>query len=55
MNLEYDGIYRYFQLSEIKLAQSLSEFNLVRKLIIETFYFKVYLFNNVKILEFPHT
>ncbi|CAG8579769.1 25823_t:CDS:10 [Gigaspora rosea] len=40
MDLEYDGIYRYFQLSEIKLAQKLSEFNLVRKLIIETFYFK---------------
>ncbi|CAB4388231.1 unnamed protein product [Rhizophagus irregularis] len=40
MDLEYDGIYRYFQLSEIKLAQKLSEFNLVRKLIVETFYFK---------------
>jgi hypothetical protein len=41
MNLEYDGIYRYFQLSEIKLAQNLSEFNLIKKLIIKTFYFKV--------------
>jgi len=40
MDLEYDGIYRYFQLSEIKLAQKLSEFNLVRKLIVETYYFK---------------
>ncbi|CAG8719895.1 2800_t:CDS:10, partial [Racocetra persica] len=28
MDLEYDGIYCYFQLSEIKLAQKLSEFNL---------------------------
>ncbi|CAG8813866.1 12840_t:CDS:2, partial [Gigaspora rosea] len=37
---EYDGIYQYFQLSKIKLAQKLSEFNLVRKLIIKTFYFK---------------
>lgn len=45
MNLEYDGIYRYFQLSEIKLAQNLSEFNLVRKLIIETFYFKCHIDN----------
>ncbi|CAG8683240.1 5240_t:CDS:10, partial [Funneliformis mosseae] len=40
MDLEYDGIYRYFQISEIKLAQKLSEFNLVRKLIIEAFFFK---------------
>ncbi|CAG8491832.1 8038_t:CDS:2 [Funneliformis caledonium] len=40
MDLEYDGNYRYFQLFEIKLAQKLSEFNLIRKLIIETFYFK---------------
>ncbi|RGB23292.1 hypothetical protein C1646_677219 [Rhizophagus diaphanus] len=34
MDLEYDGVYRFFQLSEIKLAQKLSEFNLVRKLIL---------------------
>lgn len=40
MDLEYDGIYRFFQLAEVKLAQKLSEFNLVRKLIIETFDFK---------------
>jgi len=43
MNLEYDGIYRYSQLSEIKLAQKLSEFNLVRKLIIEAFNFKCHI------------
>ena len=54
MNLDYDGIYWYFQLSEIKLAQELSEFNLVRKLIIETFYFKVNLFLIMsKNFEFP--
>ncbi|CAG8591689.1 21150_t:CDS:2 [Cetraspora pellucida] len=47
MDLDYDGIYRYFQLSEIKLAQKLSEFNLVRKLIIETFFFKVILYPDV--------
>jgi len=40
MDLEYDGIYRFFQLSEIKLARKLSEFNLVRKLILETYFFK---------------
>ncbi|CAG8623940.1 11862_t:CDS:10 [Funneliformis caledonium] len=34
------GVRRYFQISEIKLAQKLSEFNLVRKLIIEAFFFK---------------
>ncbi|RIA93947.1 hypothetical protein C1645_735133 [Glomus cerebriforme] len=45
MNLEYDWIYRFFQLSEIKLAQKLSEFNLVRKLIIETFNFKCHIDN----------
>jgi len=41
MDLEYDGIYRFFQLAEVKLAQKLSEFNLVRKLIIETFFFQM--------------
>ena len=41
MDLEYDGIYRFFRLSEIKLARKLSEFNLVRKLILETYFFKV--------------
>ncbi|CAG8643684.1 7138_t:CDS:2, partial [Paraglomus occultum] len=40
MDLEYDGIYRFFQLCEIKLAQELSEFNLVRRLIVETHFFK---------------
>lgn len=46
MDLEYDGIYRFFQLCEIKLAQNLSEFNLVRRLIVEMYFFKVrYLFD----------
>ncbi|CAG8635075.1 1559_t:CDS:2, partial [Rhizophagus irregularis] len=40
MDLEYDGIYRFFQLSEIKIAQKLSEFNLMRKLILEAYFFK---------------
>ncbi|CAG8555424.1 10637_t:CDS:10 [Funneliformis caledonium] len=35
MDLVYDGIYRFFVLSEIKLAQDLSEFNLCR---IDSFY-----------------
>ncbi|CAB4487463.1 unnamed protein product [Rhizophagus irregularis] len=41
MDLKYDGIYRFFQLSEVKLARKLSEFNLVRRLIMEAFFFKV--------------
>lgn len=44
MDLEYDGIYRFFQLSEIKIAQKLSEFNLMRKLILEAYFFKVKFF-----------
>ncbi|CAG8593354.1 8239_t:CDS:10 [Acaulospora morrowiae] len=40
MDLEYDGIYRFFQLSEVKIARRLSEFNFVRKLILETYFFK---------------
>ncbi|POG76766.1 hypothetical protein GLOIN_2v1837963, partial [Rhizophagus irregularis DAOM 181602=DAOM 197198] len=40
MDLKYDGIYRFFQLSEVKLARKLSEFNLVRRLIMEAFFFK---------------
>ena len=57
MDLEYDGIYRFFQLSEIKLARKLSEFNLVRKLILETYFFKVksflksYLFSTIFLLN----
>jgi len=34
IDLEYDGIYRFFQLSEIKLTQKLSKFNLVWKIIV---------------------
>lgn len=41
MDLKYDGIYRFFQLPEVKLARKLSEFNLVRRLIMEAFFFKV--------------
>lgn len=58
MDLEYDGIYRFFQLSEIKLARKLSEFNLVRKLILETYLFKVksflksYLFSTIFLLTY---
>lgn len=44
MDLEYDGVYRFFQLSEIKIAQKLSEFNLMRKLILEAYFFKVKFF-----------
>nr|CAG8649680.1 2586_t:CDS:2 [Entrophospora candida] len=40
MDLKYDVIYRFFQLSEIKLAQNIPEFNLVRRLIVELYYFK---------------
>ncbi|CAG8669912.1 9959_t:CDS:10, partial [Funneliformis mosseae] len=40
MDLEYDGIYRCFKLSEVKIAQKLYEFNLVRKLIMETYFLK---------------
>ena len=58
MDLEYDGIYRFFQLSEIKLTQKLSEFNLVRKLILKTYLFKVksflknYLFSTTFLLTY---
>ncbi|GES85098.1 hypothetical protein GLOIN_2v1837963 [Rhizophagus clarus] len=40
MDLKFDGIYRFFQLSEVKLARKLSEFSLVRRLIMEAFFFK---------------
>ncbi|CAG8617663.1 11790_t:CDS:2, partial [Diversispora eburnea] len=45
MDLEYDGIYHFFQLFEIKLAQEFLEFNLMRKLILETYFFKYHIDN----------